>query len=253
MSKPISKLELFTIGVSAGTIAAVFPRLLPLLSPSPEGVTLDLFTEKYLIAVAIFAIIIGVSMVWMYMNTQEHSKHLFLTALALPSVLSGGINVDSVSSAAEQKLSNLEQQTQVLQKKLKDQNQIPFIEIDGLSIQPITIDGMSFLDVLGISTAYAQDVLPPTKREESSSSVNFNTESLNSNYTVVLKQSSNKQDIVDAINELKSNQITNVVPYKINNQFYLLNNERTTKTQAILDAVEFKNKANVSPSIVQFK
>lgn len=237
--------------MSAGLIAALFPRLLPLISQSSDGVTFSFFNQTYFIGVILFALIIGVSMIWLYMDSKDSSRQLFMSALALPAIISGGLNVSSVSSTAEQKLNDLENQTIELQSKLESQNSIPVIEIDGLSFSS-TSNG-SILGLVGISTAFAQDVLPAQKTAKQISSVGVNAESLNENYIVVLMQSTNKQDILNAQQALNMRNIKDTILFEKNNQFYLMNNERTTKTKAIMDVIEIKNKSNLEPSILKVK
>jgi len=237
--------------LSAGLIAALFPRLLPLISQSSDGVTFSFFNQTYFIGVILFALIIGVSMIWLYMDSKDSSRQLFMSALALPAIISGGLNVSSVSSTAEQKLNDLENQTIELQSKLESQNSIPVIEIDGLSFSSTSIG--SILGLVGISTAFAQDVLPAQKTAKQISSVGVNAESLNENYIVVLMQSTNKQDILNAQQALNMRNIKDTILFEKNNQFYLMNNERTTKTKAIMDVIEIKNKSNLEPSILKVK
>jgi len=251
MPKSVSKIQLFLIGLSAGLIAALFPRLLPLISQSSDGVTFSFFNQTYFIGVILFALIIGISMIWLYMDSKDSSRQLFMSALALPAIISGGLNVSSVSSTAEQKLNDLENQTIELQSKLESQNSIPVIEIEGLSFSSSSNESM--LGLVGISTAFAQDLLPAPKTAKQISSVGVNAESLNENYIVVLMQSPIKQDILSTQQALNAQNIKDTILYEKNNLFYLMKNERTTKTKAIMDVIEIKNKSNLKPSILKVK
>ena len=247
-NKIISKKTLFLIGLSAGIIAAVFPRLLPSMTQTSSVVSIELFNEGFYYAVAGFASMIGVAMIWFYSGTREHTKNLFMSALALPAVLSGGINMNSVSSIAGENLAELEGRNQALHKKLEDGLGIDFLELKIDS--DAQTDDVTILDFIGISSAYAAGL---SKKESDLSSVRFKMESLERNYTLVYEVSDSESVVKQKEQELKLMKIENLMTIKIDNKFYLLQDDRKTKTEVLLEAIELKDEHDFTPGIVKLK
>ena len=116
-SKTINPLTLFLIGISAGGIAAIFPRLMTFLSTDTEKVHITLFSDAFLLATAVFALIVGVSMIWLYLGTSNTTKNLFMAALALPSILSGGINMSNTATVGLPHIKSLSAMNRILEER----------------------------------------------------------------------------------------------------------------------------------------
>jgi len=250
MSSEVNWKILFLIGISAGIIASVFPRLLPYMSQAASDVSVELFTERFYYAVAGFSSMIGVAMIWLYKDTHEHTKNLFLSALALPAVLSGGINMASVSSVAEKDLTELDRQNKTLLQRLEGSGGINTFELDLSDFNPVEVSYLPALEIIGISTAHAAGLI---EENNQGSSVKFNAPSLNQNYTLIYESADTREEIVQKMETLKQKNITNLTPVEVNNKFYLLQNERKTRAQAVIEAIDIKDKLGYTPGVVELK
>jgi len=247
----VSILNLFLIGLCAGFIATILPRFAPYISQVNNDVSIEFFTLKFFVVAGVFSLMIGVSMIWIYKGTKEHTKTLFLSALALPAVLSGALNTSNISSISDQKLGELDNQVRILQDKLEDQHSIEFIDFNTKIIQSMPLS--FFQGILGISNAYASggDVLNGNNTENQSIVVKANT--LDKTFVLMYGESDNKSEIKNKIRELKSKNITNLAPYTIGDKIYLLKNERVTKTNALIEAISVKEKYGITPKIINLK
>lgn len=258
-NKKVNSLTLFFIGLTAGFIAASLPRLAPFIAQAGDTVSLDLLTQKFYVITLVFSIMIGVSMIWLYKGTKEHTKTLFLSALALPSVLSGALNTSNISAISSQKLTDLDFQTQVLQTKLKNQNTIEIINIDSDDIE---FTPLSFIPaILGISDAYADNHAVTKKNnaaknkifkkeDKSNQSIVVNARSLDKKYIIMFGGAANKVEAKTKMKELNKKNITNIVSFKIKNKIYLLQGKRLTKTNALIESIDIKEKYGVVTKII---
>lgn len=250
-NKTVTSLNLFLIGLSAGFIATSLPRLAPYLTQDSNTVSIELFTIKYLIVALLFSLIIGISMIWLYKGTKEHTKVLFLSALALPSILSGTLNTTNLSSISTQKIAELDSQTKMLQNKLETQNSIESIELD---LNEIQFTPLSYLpNIIGISTVYAEENSLLKKKESGSQITNIKAYTLDKKFVLMFGVSTTKAKARAKITKLKNLNLTNISPYTINNKIYLLQNKRLTKTNALLEAIKIKKKYNMPVRIVNLK
>lgn len=111
---------LLLLGVTAGGISvAVPPVMAALTSPSPNDLGL-LVNRVYLIAGGALALMVGVAMSWMYHGGVDTPRNLFMTALAFPAVLSGGINVAHVNATGSAQVQSAESEINGLVKELAD-------------------------------------------------------------------------------------------------------------------------------------
>ena len=85
--KKVSPFILFLIGITAGAIAAIFPRIMTFLSTGNDNVQISLFSGAFWLATAAFALMVGISMIWLFLGTSDTTKNLFMAALALPAIL----------------------------------------------------------------------------------------------------------------------------------------------------------------------
>jgi hypothetical protein len=249
-TKPVSNFTLLLIGVTAGIIASSFPRLLPYLSEAEETVTISLFTVKFIYSAIAFSAIIGISMIWLYMGTKEQTRNLFMSALALPAVLSGGINMSTLTSVSENTINDLNKQTIELQEKLEKQNKIEIKTLNLSTIQPITLGATS--SFFGISSAYAGDQDPISRRTDNSS-IRINADSLERNFVIMLGSSDNQEEINKELNRIDAFGIPSVKAYEIDNKYYLLQNEKKTRSKALLDAISIQKRYGLNPTLIQAK
>lgn len=186
-----------------------------------------------------------------YMGTTEHTKNLFMSALALPAVLSGGINMSNLSTAAESKILELNTQTKELQRALQGIHGIETESIDRGAVNDIS---HSFIPALiGITTAYAEQA-PLLKTNESNSGIQITTESLDKKYHILFSSSSDKTEIMKAYNKLNTKlSIPNVKVVENRGKYYLLQREPKTKSDALIYAIDLKMKHGLSTKLLKIK
>ncbi len=94
-------LTLFGIGFTAGLCAALFPRVAPLITRGTD-VNIQLLHTDYLIVTLVFSAIIGAVTMWIYWGTHNNPQTLFMAALGIPSLLSGGFNMTDSTEVIRQ-------------------------------------------------------------------------------------------------------------------------------------------------------
>lgn len=110
---------LFLIGVTAGVVACMLPRLGPLMTVNEVDIA-ELFRLQVIIGAVVLSLIIGISMVWLFKGTEETTRNLFMSALALPAVLSGAINTHEVASRGAEKREEVETEAREVREGLKN-------------------------------------------------------------------------------------------------------------------------------------
>lgn len=250
-NKSVNNWTLLLIGLSAGVIAAVFPRLAPLISQPDSSVTISFFTFQFVVGASIFSVMIGISMIWMYNGTNEHTKNLFMTALALPAVISGGISMTQISGEASDKIGNLNKINIELQDKLEKQNNI---ETEILSLGEIKeVSSFLPLSFIGISTAYAQENQSALQEPvDENAGISIKTSSLKKDYLVLLKSAATENEILAEMDQLKST-IPDLTTIKAGNKFYLIKNIKYNRSEALLKVLELESKLHFKPKLIQIK
>lgn len=249
-NKLVKKHTLLLVGFSGGLIAAFFPRLISILSPSSEAVSVQLFTYEYIGAGVVFSLMVGVAMIWLYDGTTEHTKNLFLSALALPAVLSGGINMVSVSAKAGQTINALHDQTSRLQEQVERQNAVGVQDLDFSEFEEVDLNAM-IPSLLGISSAHAMDVTQKVPVDHGI--VRITTPHLEKSYVLLYGEADSKVELAALYEDLKQKQVTDTKPLLVDGKYYLLGDERKTKTQALIDILEIRKRVGVEPSLIRIK
>ena len=136
---PISSFGLFSIGLSAGLIAAIFPRLVALLGSSNGGSEIDIqfLSTGFILAAITFGTVVGVSMIWLNKGTNESTKNLFMSALALPGILSGGLSMSNSTAGFKQELLRIQVQQEALAEQVESSSNIPVLE-DLIDFEPVS-------------------------------------------------------------------------------------------------------------------
>jgi hypothetical protein len=93
----------FAVGAFAAFSAAIVPRLAVQFAPqaTPSEVTLEAFTSAYLTAAAALALIVGGVVLILEWNGTSSPRDTFLSALAIPALLTGAFNTAAASSEAK--------------------------------------------------------------------------------------------------------------------------------------------------------
>lgn len=239
----------FLIGLSAGFIAVSMPKLSGFLTASQEDITFTLFTSQFVIAIIAFSVIIGIAMVWLYMDSAETTKNLFMSALALPAVLSGGISMSSTSQDAEIQISRLSQENMALNNQLKEAFDI---ELDVSDSDNGNASNSVVPLFFGINNAYAEgDILK--KDDKWQANTTFKTKSLNRNYYVFFGKSTNKQKLADKKKQLvQTKGLKNLALISKGKKLYLIQNTPRTRSSAMLAAIAFK-KQKIKVGLVRLK
>jgi len=254
----IKPLNLFLIGISAGGIAAIFPRLMAFLSTGSEKVPIILFSGAFLLATVIFALIVGVSMIWLYLGTSNTTKNLFMAALALPSLLSGGINMSNTATVGQSQIESLSATNSILENKLAETNNIKEDSITFDNPQEITIHGNIIPEGFGISAAYAAEkkVVAAGGSSSFNPSVKFTVPTDRKEYILLFYNSEGKDEISKKLKFYqKEYNIPNLEIKKSKNIYYLIQSNKMTKSDALLKAIKIKeeSKYKLSPILLKAK
>jgi len=217
-----------------------------LLTNAQKNAVINLFTLEFIITATIVSVIIGLSMLWFYANTVEQTKNIFIAALALPAVLSGGINMSNLSTAVTRDILNLNHQTIELQSHLEN-----IIGIESVVLIGSDRKVLSFLPSLfPIAAAYAAEP-PPSASRSVDSGIKITVDSLDQNVYVLLNSSTDKNEIFRNLKEL--NQIPlgrDAYVYNRDDTYYLLLSGPTTKSNALIKAINLKNNLGFSPKLL---
>jgi len=250
----VSSAQLFVIGLSAGTISAVFPRLMTMLVTSDSAVMPMLFSLGFLIAGGAFAIIIGVTMIWLYMGTTESTRNLFMAALAIPAVLSGGINMSNATAAGQKNLSELAAQNNELTRKLQTTYSIPVVPSVNLS-RPGASPSSSFQvpQIFQVKSAYAGDE-QPSEENRLNPGVTFRMKEQHPEYVILFDSSTDRAEIEEKKSRLQEESIRDVQIGTSGDTHYLYQKSPQSKSQAVLQAVELKEKhPDLSPKLMKLE
>ena len=251
-SKKTSPFILFLIGISAGGIAASFPRIMTFLSTGNDNVQITLFSGAFLLATGAFALIVGISMIWLYMGTSDTTKNLFMAALALPSILSGGINMSNTAAVGQSHIESLSAVNKNLEKRLAEAEKIPTIpSITFDDAQEVSFHGNIIPGGFGISAAYAAE-------EKGSGSYSFNPSvqfavpTDRSDYIILLDESSDKNELLEKLKTYQD-KIPNLEIKRSKDTYYLIQGHKKKKSDALLEAIEIKSTYGLSPKLLEVK
>jgi len=250
----ISTPLLFSIGLSAGIISAVFPRLMTLLVASDNVVMLTLFNTGFLVAAGLFALIVGVVMVWFYLGTTENTRNLFMAALALPAVLSGGINMSSASTAGQQKMSALSEQNNELSRKLQSSFAIPDAPSLKLSWQGAPASpSHPIVEIFQVASAQAAEG-EPHDENNLNPNVSYQIKGQSPEYVIMFDSSKDRAEIQQKFDQLQKQQIPDVEIATSGDTFLIYQNQPKNKSEAVLDAIELKGKfPEINPKILKLE
>ncbi len=255
--KQFNRFTLFSIGFSAGLIAAFFPRLFTFVSVQTATMEVNFFTYDFLIASMIFGAIIGISMMWLYWGEETTSKNLYMAGLALPAVLSGAINMSSATVSGQANIAELDKQYQQLESNLQDLSgitEIPTVEFDtsdGLT----RIDTSSFLPILGIKSAHAEESFFKTDADEKfNPGIQFQTNAELRQYYIILDKSMDKELLDGRLDAYSS---TLLIPElhikKSKKEYYILQKIPRTKSAGLMEIIRLKKHYGIEAKLVRVK
>jgi len=255
-SGQFSRPTLFSIGFSAGLIAAFFPRLFTFVSVQTATTEMNFFTVDFIIASVFFGVIVGISIMWLYWGEETTSKSLYMAGLALPAALSGAINMSSATVSGNENISELDRQYKNLENSLQDLSgivEIPTIGFDD-SDELTNIDS-HILPLLGISNAYADDdSLKRVANDNFNPGVKINIASTQRNYYIILDKSTDKE-LIEM--RLKSYSTILLIPElhikKSRNDYYIVQKTPRMKSAGLMEVIRLKRNYGIEAQLINVK
>ena len=142
------------VGTFAGALASFFPRLMSILGGNPTQ-KVEIFSNEYLIAGAIVAIIVGVLVVIIDGDPGRKVRDVFMTALGIPTLLVGALSTGATGNNIAQAQGELLRTTD----ELRRQADIPIERKGGENVPALApLSALQIQDFL-IAPALAQTEL----------------------------------------------------------------------------------------------
>lgn len=251
----------FLIGLFAGIVSAIFPRLIPVIvSPSLVN-EIEMFNSSYLVVCLIFALIVALVILVMYSEVKVTNRQLFLAALGIPALLSGGFSMnDSLDQgmALNREIVRINNEKDELLKSLSRKSNINIIDTTELfiGVKPSSqfekkneVFSFPF-----ISSAYAQQQEPKKESKSTfSPGVKFKTMDIEELYVTVIRVSSDSLNLVTEQRELSNKGLEGLKLLKSGSMFYLIINEKMNKTEGLLKSIEIKNEYQLEPNLMRIQ
>lgn len=232
----------FAIGFVAGLCAALFPRLIAELATSGNGDSevIALFRFNYVFLSLVFATLIGMAIMIFEWESSRSPKDVFMSALALPAILSGALN--TTTSVTDLKQAELEKTAyeNTLQRKF----QIPTREPAML----MPISKMDSLNIFFINNAYAD-----SENYHQSVDYGISLRKNQSSYVVVLDEATSKNEAEAKATTLRDHLSVKIFQDNSRRFFITTNSGPQNKTNALLEAVRLKEEKGLSPSLMKIK
>ena len=252
VKKTDNPLVIFLVGLTAGYIATILPRLLSYLSVSEDSINLDFFTGDYFYASSLFALVIGISMVWLNYGSKETTKNLFMTALALPSVISGAINMTSTTVSGEESLKEMESHYSSVENALQEVMGISDIPVVNLDLKSFEEVGDASFFIPFVNDAYAVENIPAEETQSLSMGVKFRIDNLEKNYIVIVDQS-NDLELMKSRFEAYSTVllIPDLKLKKSGNRYYIFQDVPRTKSFALIEILRLSKNYGIKASLAK--
>jgi len=252
----------FLVGLTAGYIATTLPPLITYLSVSEQSLELSFFSGEYFYASSLFAVVIGISMVWLNYGKKETTKNLFMTALALPSVISGAVNMSSTTVNGEASLKEMESHSLAIEKSLQ--------EVMGVSDVPVlNFVGQIFEEVNSLSQPneprqssfaipFINDAYAAEDRENESASmamgIQFDSRTQQKNYIVIVDQSDDL-DLMKTRLESYSQVllISNLKIKRTKSTYYIIQDIPRTKSFSLIEVLRLNKNYGLQASLAKIK
>ncbi len=235
----------FLIGFVAGLCAILFPRIVAELAIADDGDVISLFQSNYLLLSAVFAILVGAVVAIFELEESRPAKEVFMTALAIPGVLSGALN----TTVSVKDYKSAEKIIAQVQNTLLDSEEIQIFEIPKLvPLGAVEVPVSSRSNSFFIDDAYAQESAPIKLPE-----FGIGIRSSQRDYRIVLDRAATKEQALANASAL-SQSLPNTI-YKIEeNQFVIIKNGPSQdKTSALLEAIKLKRERGLNPQLVRTK
>jgi MFS family permease len=237
----------FGIGLFAGLCASLFPRLVAELTTPDTGEALILFSTNYLLLSLVFSIFIGVVITIFEWDTSRSPKDVFMSALAIPAILSGALNTTATVSNIKQ----LNEENDNYQQTIQSLTEIPTLPPTALT--PVTWmfhdkKDRSWSNFSLVSEAYAA-------KAGVQQVMNYNLGVMKAQpyYMVVLGQANTKQEAEQKAAELREK--TPVSIFRNSNNTYIITTKsgQQKKSTALQEAIRLKTQQGLQPSLQQIQ
>jgi hypothetical protein len=94
----------FVVGAFAALCASFIPRLAAALPTTPDStlLTIRVFTAEYVVTTLVFALLVGGVVVVLEWSSNRTPREVFISALAVPALVTGFVNAAAVSNQAKE-------------------------------------------------------------------------------------------------------------------------------------------------------
>lgn len=245
LSRPIK----FSIGLFAGLCASLFPRLVAELATPDTGETFVLFSQNYLLLSLVFSIFIGAVITIFEWETTRSPKDIFMSALAIPAILSGALN----TTATVNNIKQLNAKNSEYQQTIQSLMQIPSLPPTTISpltkIHPFTpYEKKPTINFSLVSKAYAG-----TANRQPASTYNFGVVQVQPDYLVVLDQASSQQEAEQKAAVIQQQTPVKIVKSSNNNYLIVTKKGKQNKAQALSEAIQLKTQQGLQPSLQEIR
>lgn len=233
----------FGIGLFAGLCASLFPRLVAELTTPDSNGTLVLFSTNYLLLSFVFALFIAIVITILEWETKNSPKDIFMSALAVPAVLSGALNTTATVGDIKQLQNENSSYIQYIENTEKIETLPP------TSLTPITYNGLK--EKSGFSFSLVQEAYAATANAAPMRTYNLGVQR-QSQYRVILGQANSKEEAERMAAQLE--QKTPVSIFRNSNGTYVITSQgvKQNKGAALNEALRLKQKG-LSPSLQQIR
>ncbi len=233
-----SPLLKFFIGFVAGLCAAIVPRLMPVLS-SERG-EFNLFPASYVAASLVFGTLIGAVMMIVEWGQSHAPKDTFMTALAVPGLLSGSINM----AIGVNELQQTDQENQKLIEQL--------LEAEDIKIDPVAPPHADAGEP-GAQTSSLLDFLVPSAHAAGASIPVSNYLGFGiiqqRHYVVVLSKTATEAQARSRLERLQHEGVPDLRVIRAGPSFLVIQGAPLNQANAALAAVRLKKRYGVEPAV----
>jgi len=234
----------FFIGFVAGLCAALMPKLSAILGMTNSS--FEVLSTNYMIASVIFSVLIGaVIMFFEWSEENRAPKDTFMTALALPSLLSGALNTANIAIVAN----DINKKNEELTKQLTIKAEIG-------TLPPTTIRPVSLIKPSD-STPWSFKIISPA---EAASDSTYQVAELdldlgikpNVQKTYIVLAEETTLEEAQAKADVLQIQRANIVVTADGHYFILSNLNPVDKSQAVLDILQLQERLGelISPKLL---
>jgi hypothetical protein len=245
LSRPLK----FCIGLFAGLCASLFPRLVAELATPDTGETFVLFSQNYLLLSLVFSIFIGAVIKIFEWETTRSPKDIFMSALAVPAILSGALN----TTATVNDIKQLNVKNSEYQQTIQSLMEIP--SLPPTTISPLTNahpytphEQKPTIRFSLVSEAYAG-----TANRQPASTYNFGVVQVQPDYLVVLDQASSQQEAEQKAAVIQQQTPVKIVKSSNNNYLIVTKRGKQNKASALSEAIQLKTQLGLQPSLQEIR